>query len=51
MEKRNKKDSSFCDKLGTLMACTDACFLEVRAHVLPKVATKDYFKDKQTMNI
>ena len=33
------------------MARSDAYFLEVSAHVLLKVATKDYFGDKETMKI
>ena len=46
-EECDQTDQSFCDKIGMLLA--DAFFLEVSAHVALKVATKDYFRHKQTM--
>ena len=33
------------------MAWSDAYFLEVSAHISLKVATKDYFRDKETENL
>ena len=33
------------------MALSDVYFLEVSAHVALKVATKGFFRDKETMNI
>ena len=46
----DQTDQSFCDKIGMLLALPDAFFLEVSAHVALKVATKDYFRHKQTMS-
>ena len=48
-EECNQIDQTFCDKIGMLLALPDAYFLEVSAHVAMKVATKDYFSHKQTM--
>ena len=48
-EECDQTDQSFCDKIGMLLALPDAFFLEVSAHVALKVATKDYFRHKQTM--
>ena len=39
------------DKSGMFMAWSGIYFLEVSVHVSPKVATKDFFRDKQTMKI
>ena len=50
-EEWDQKDQSFCDEIGMLVALSDMYFLEVSAHVALKVATKDYFRDKQTMKI
>ena len=50
-EEWDQKDQSFCDEIGMLVALPDVYFLEVSAHVVLKVVTKDYFRDRQTIKI
>ena len=45
------KDWSFSDKFTMLMPASDTYFLEVSVHVSLKVATNDYFRDKESMKI
>ena len=51
MEECNQKDRSFSNKCRLLMLGSDTYFLEESAHVSLKVATKNFFRDKETMKI
>ena len=48
-EECDQKKQSFSDKFGILMAGSDIFFLEVSARISLKVTTKDYSRDKKTM--
>ena len=51
MEERNQKDRSFSTKFRLLMAGSDTYFLEVSAHVSLKLATNNFFGDKETLKV
>ena len=48
-EECDQRNQSLSDKFRRLMPDSDTYFLVVSARVSLKVATKDYFRDKETM--
>ena len=50
-EECDQRDRSFCDKFGIFIVLSDVYFLKVSAHVVLKVANKDYFRDNETIKI
>ena len=51
MEVCDQKNRSFSDKSGMVIVGSETYFLELSAHVSLKVASKDYFGDKETMKV
>ena len=50
-EECDQRTLFFSDKLAMLMPCSNTYFLEVSAHVSLKVATKDYFRCKNSKDL